>query len=112
MKKLILFICTLIISLLCISCIEVDGSKIQNNGKLVLTENNELQLVYEDGTIESLGTVQTIKGDSGSDGKSAYEIWLSAGNTGTLEDFLASLKGEKGSTGKQGLKGESGEKGE
>lgn len=112
MKKLILFICTLLTSLLCISCIKVDGSKIQDNGKLTLTENNELQLIYEDGTIESLGTIQTIKGNSGSDGKSAYEIWLSAGNTGTLNDFLASLKGEQGSTGEQGLKGDPGEKGE
>ena len=35
-------------------------------------------------------------GKDGKDGKSAYEIWLEAGNTGTEEDFLNSLKGEKG----------------
>ncbi|EQA4235408.1 hypothetical protein ACX2XH_001515 [Serratia marcescens] len=29
-------------------------------------------------------------------GKSAYEVWLAAGNTGSETDFLASLKGEPG----------------
>ncbi|MDR1701783.1 MAG: hypothetical protein LBR56_03295, partial [Sporomusaceae bacterium] len=32
--------------------------------------------------------------------ESAYEIWLALGNTGTKEDFLNSLKGEKGADGK------------
>jgi len=34
-----------------------------------------------------------------SDGQSAYEVWLSNGNTGTIDDFLASLKGAKGDSG-------------
>jgi parallel beta-helix repeat protein len=34
--------------------------------------------------------------------ESAYEIWLALGNTGTKEDFLNSLKGEKGADGKDG----------
>lgn len=29
-------------------------------------------------------------------GKSAYELWLEAGNTGTMADYLASLKGDTG----------------
>ena len=29
----------------------------------------------------------------------AYGLWLKAGNTGTVEDFLASLKGEQGDPG-------------
>lgn len=32
----------------------------------------------------------------GEKGDSAYQIWLDAGNIGTEEDFLSSLKGEKG----------------
>ncbi|MCX7657078.1 MAG: hypothetical protein N2Z57_00220 [Oscillospiraceae bacterium] len=36
-------------------------------------------------------------------GKSAYDIWLSKGNTGSEEDFLNSLKGQKGDAG-TGLK--------
>lgn len=35
-----------------------------------------------------------VDGQDGADGKSAYDIWLEQGNTGTEEDFLNSLKGE------------------
>lgn len=38
----------------------------------------------------------------GPPGKSAYELWLEAGNTGTQEDFLNSLKGTNGSPGLPG----------
>lgn len=50
-------------------------------------------------------------------GLSAYEVWLSQGNTGTEAEYLLSLKGEKGDTGAtgpqgpQGLQGLQGEKG-
>ena len=56
-------------------------------------------------------------GGTGKDGKSAYEIWREAGNTGDEAAFLASLKGEKGEpgntgeTGPQGPKGDTGETG-
>lgn len=39
---------------------------------------------------------QGERGETGQRGLSAYEIWLKAGNLGTEEDFLASLKGEQG----------------
>ena len=55
--------------------------------------------------------VQGKDGHIGIDGKSAYQIWLEAGNTGTEEDYLNSLKGADGEPGKQGEKGEDGEKG-
>lgn len=38
----------------------------------------------------------------GQNGKSAYEIWLEEGNTGTKDDFLNSLKGTNGSPGLPG----------
>lgn len=38
----------------------------------------------------------------GKEGKSAYEIWLELGNTGTETDFLNSLRGEQGEQGKTG----------
>lgn len=41
-------------------------------------------------------------GPKGDTGKSAYDIWLEAGNSGTEADFLASLKGETGSQGPAG----------
>ena len=55
------------------------------------------------------------KGDTGSrgaDGKSAYEIALQNGFTGTEADWLTSLKGQKGDTGAKGERGEKGEAGE
>lgn len=42
-------------------------------------------------------------------GKSAYQIWLDEGNSGTEADFIAALKGEKGTTGDPGPQGEPGE---
>lgn len=38
-------------------------------------------------------------------GKSAYETWLSLGNTGSEADFIKSLKGEKGDKGDKGDSG-------
>ena len=34
-------------------------------------------------------------GQEGRDGESAYEIWISEGNSGTVQQFLESLKGDK-----------------
>lgn len=55
------------------------------------------------------------KGDTGSRGaagKSAYEVALQNGFTGTEADWLTSLKGQKGDTGAKGERGEKGEPGE
>ena len=50
--------------------------------------------------------------EKGEDGKSAYEIWLANGHSGTETDFLEWLKGEKGDKGDQGEKGDKGDQGE
>lgn len=46
-----------------------------------------------------------LQGPKGDDGKSAYQVWLDAGHTGTESDYLASLKGATGATGPQGPQG-------
>lgn len=46
-------------------------------------------------------------GVAGPAGASAYQIWLDAGNTGTVADYLASLKGAKGDQGDVGPDGKS-----
>jgi hypothetical protein len=51
------------------------------------------------------------QGARGADGESAYQIWLDAGNTGTEDDFLDSLKGESGPKGDKGDTGAAGEQG-
>lgn len=43
-----------------------------------------------------------LQGPKGDDGRSAYQVWLDAGNTGTESDYLASLKGATGPSGKDG----------
>lgn len=45
------------------------------------------------------GGKQGDPGKTGAPGKSNYQLWLEAGNTGTIEDFLLTTKGEKGDTG-------------
>lgn len=44
----------------------------------------------------------------GTPGKSAYDIWIEQGNTGTEQDFLNSLKGSKGDPGDDGAPGAAG----
>lgn len=56
--------------------------------------------------------IQGKDGYQGSDGKSAYEVWLEAGNTGSEEEYLASLKGKDGAQGPKGNDGAQGPQGE
>ena len=50
-------------------------------------------------------------GEAGTDGKSAYELAKAYGYTGTLTEWLASLKGEQGPAGAKGEKGNDGSAG-
>ncbi|NBX81262.1 MAG: hypothetical protein EBQ94_12980 [Flavobacteriales bacterium] len=50
-------------------------------------------------------------GNNGQNGLSAYEIWLSQGNTGTEQDFLTSLTGAQGIQGVAGQNGSNGSNG-
>ena len=53
-----------------------------------------------------------LKGEPGKDGKSAYQVWLDKGNTGTESDFITSLKGPRGEKGQKGDAGTPGAKGD
>ena len=77
-----------------------DGVGIEST---VDNKDGSFTLNYTDGT--SFTTVD-LRGATGADGKSAYEVWLDLGNTGTVADFLLTL------TGPQGEKGEKGDKGD
>lgn len=48
---------------------------------------------------------QGVPGDKGDPGKSAYQIWVEAGNWGTQDDYFKSLKGPKGDPGNDGAPG-------
>ena len=77
-----------------IEVIDDDGSTLIYKGRY----NVELMLDYGSG----IGS---------GDGKSAYQIWLDAGNVGTISDFLKSLKGKDGEDGEDGKDGEDGNDG-
>lgn len=50
--------------------------------------------------------------ETGSSGTTPYDLWLEAGNTGSMADYLNSLRGPAGSTGSTGPQGPRGEKGD
>ena len=54
------------------------------------------------------GAVWKLISSLGPEGKSAYEVWLADGNTGTVYDYLNSIKGAKGDVGPQGPQGVAG----
>lgn len=49
-----------------------------------------------------VGTIKGEKGDAGADGKSAYEVAVANGYSGTQAQWIASLKGADGAPGKDG----------
>lgn len=54
---------------------------------------------------------QGPQGIQGIPGKSAFELWSEAGNKGTMQDFLNSMKAIKGDKGEQGERGPAGPQG-
>ncbi len=57
-------------------------------------------------------TKETVEGAGAIKGKSAYEIAVEEGYTGTESEWLASLEGEQGPQGEKGDKGDKGDQGE
>lgn len=66
---------------------------------------------YTDGTSSTFTVVNGANGTNGAAGKSTYQLWLDAGNEGTLNDFLAAMRGPVGPIGPVGV-GVQGEKGD
>ncbi len=52
--------------------------------------------------LEGSGTSRYVSGPAGPAGESAYQAWLDAGNSGTKDKFVASLKGRDGRDGTAG----------
>lgn len=71
-----------------------------------LDSKQQALVAGENITIEN--NVISANSITGADGKSAYEIAVENGYTGTEQEWLESLKGAKGDTGPQGEKGEQG----
>ncbi|WP_417799516.1 hypothetical protein [Tenacibaculum sp.] len=80
-----------------------EGSPISNSidplGGVLYVDTNSGEVYSSDGRLWSSVV------SSGADGKSAYQIWLDAGNSGTEADFITSLKGNTGAAGTNGTDG-------
>ncbi len=77
------------------------GSNIRMNVVIVNNVPTTVSVTASQGIQGPPGT----NGSIGVDGKSAYEIWLDEGNTGTEQDFLDSLEGAPGAQGPPGANG-------
>ena len=80
----------------------VRGADLSIIGSQIKAKLAEKQNVLVSGTNIKTINNTSILGDGniniadGQDGASAYELWIAAGNTGTVADFLESLKGDTG----------------
>ena len=71
-------------------------------------------ITYTDSTTSVFTVSNGTNGVNGVAGKSTYQLWLDAGNEGTLNDFLVAMRGPTGPMGPtgiglQGAKGDAGE---
>ena len=85
--------------------------KVTDLEKQVTDLISNIQNKLENGEFNGENGANGQDGENGQDGKSAYEIWLENGNTGTEQDFLNSLHGENGKDGQDGKNGENGQNG-
>lgn len=80
------------------------GSASYRVNDLIIDGNGDLYKKTNTNVYTKQISLKGAKGDigptgaNGIDGKSAYQIWLDKGNTGTEQDFLNSLKGTETST--------------
>ena len=75
--------------------------------KITYKDTKDNQLYTKQKQINIVFVPSGADGHEGQDGKSAYQIWLEAGNTGTEQEYLNSLKGADGKPGDNGTDGKS-----
>ena len=81
----------------------IDGDTLH----LLLADSTIYSSVYIGGAdgVDGMNGADGMDGADGADGLSAYELWLAAGNTGSVEDFLVGLVGQDGADGEDGANG-------
>lgn len=72
----------------------------------VVKENGETTITIRDKT--GTTTAKVLDGETGTAGKSAYQVAVDGGFEGSEAEWLAELKGDKGDTGEQGIQGDEG----
>ena len=81
----------------------IDGDTLH----LLLADSTIYSSVYIGGAdgVDGMNGADGMDGADGADGLSAYDLWLAASNTGSVEDFLAGLVGQNGADGEDGANG-------
>ena len=81
----------------------IDGDTLH----LLLADSTIYSSVYIGGAdgVDGMNGADGMDGADGADGLSAYDLWLAAGNTGSVEDFLVGLVGQDGADGEDGANG-------
>lgn len=69
-----------------------------NETLTTLVDNGDGSITYTNENGDAV-TFNLLDGAAGADGKSAYELWLDLGNTGSVQDFINSLRGADGQDG-------------
>lgn len=114
-----------VLSIICIACLcivltacyptedtrDKDIVAIYNMYVAYAEENGTTPLSYSQWLLTIKGE-QGDAGKDGADGKSAYQIWLDNGHTGSEADFLNWLKGSDGTNGTNGKDGTNGTNGQ
>ena len=74
---------------------------------VVVEQETVSHVVVEQETVSRVVSIgeQGPAGRPGPNGKTAYQVWLEEGHTGSESDFFAFLKGVKGDKGDQGDRG-------
>lgn len=89
----------------------VDAKAMNNIEKGITDLSKTVNKILDTPPVEGPIGPQGIKGDRGDIGPSAYDLALSQGFEGTMEQWLQTLKGDRGERGIQGEKGEPGRDG-
>lgn len=77
---------------------------VSGSSEVTLVSTEGYKIAAEDAATAAQA-VETKANNGEFNGKSAYQVWLDAGNTGTEAEYIASLKGGKGDKGDIGLPG-------
>ena len=97
----------------------IDGEDVYAELYFVVDDSGGVQIKFaykgkdsEEVTLHEANLLEMMSNAKGKDGKSAYDLWIEAGNEGSVDDFLRSLIGPQGPEGPKGDPGDKGEPGE
>lgn len=97
----------------------IDGEDVYAELYFVVDDTGGVQIKFaykgkdsEEVTLHEADLLEMMSNAKGKDGKSAYELWIEAGNEGSVDDFLSSLIGPQGPEGPKGDPGDKGDPGQ